>query len=98
MLQIIGWLGCFYLVVKAMEIWSSKSFRYETGKLKESAIYAVATALIGAVGFALWLSDQGSAFPPPAPTTTARDELSESIAQQCVKFAKNAEEAAACVK
>lgn len=98
MLQIIGWLGCFYLVVKALEIFASNNFRQETGKLKESAIYAVAIALAGAVSFAIWLSDQGSAFPMSAATNSTHDELSESIAQQCVKFAKTPEAAAECVK
>lgn len=61
MLQIVGWLGCVYLLVKSIEIFASSSFRTEAGKLKESAMIGALIAFWGAVGFAIWLSAQGSA-------------------------------------
>lgn len=68
MLQIMGWLGCLYLIVKGLEILSNKSHRNEAGGLTGAATLAVLAAFGGAVVFFFLLSAQASnmpsAFPP----------------------------------
>ena len=61
MLKIIGWLGCVYLIVKALEIGGSSSYRNERGELNGPAVVALIIALFSAVGFAFWLFVQGGA-------------------------------------
>lgn len=64
MLQLIGWLGCLYLVVKALEIAGNPQFRTEDGSLKATAMGAIILAWLGAIIFALALAEQGSAVRP----------------------------------
>lgn len=61
MLQIIGWLGCVYLFIKALEIASGSGHRNENGDLRSSAMAACGLAWFGSVGFAIWIFVQGSA-------------------------------------
>jgi len=63
MLQIIGWLGCVYLVVKACEILSNAQHRDEAGNLKRWALTGVVVAWLSAVAFLLLLNEQGRALP-----------------------------------
>lgn len=79
MLQIIGWLGCLYLVVKALEIIANPAYRDANGMMKSAAIWAALLAGFGAVGFALWLAAQGGAFPQQSSAERDSDELSASI-------------------
>lgn len=100
MLQIIGWLGCLYLVVKAMEIAASSSFRDELGHLKPFATGAILVAWIGAVGFALWLGAQGgilsqSRGEPVADYTTEKLKGAAG-GTACVMAAKTMEDIQAC--
>ena len=97
MLQIIGWLGCVYLLVKSLEIFSSSNFRNEAGKLKETAILAALVAFWGAVGFAIWLGSPEDS-PTELPGSAESEELDASIKQMCVKFAKTPEAAAECLR
>ena len=66
MLQIIGWLGCVYLFVKGLELFSSNSHRLPDGKLNSYAITGAIIAVVGSLIFALMLVGQGSASPFPA--------------------------------
>lgn len=59
MLQIIGWLGCVYLVVKALEIASNSNARDADGIMRGAAVFAVIIAAAGAIFFAGWLLIQG---------------------------------------
>jgi hypothetical protein len=59
MLQIIGWLGCLYLLIKGVEILSNSAYRTPEGWLKGSAVIAIALAFIGSIVFSIWLLVQG---------------------------------------
>lgn len=89
MLQIIGLLGCFYLLVKCFEIVGSQAHRNAEGNLVPPAVLAVSLAALGAIGFAFWLYEQGSAFDP---TVLAAAESGDS----CMESATTLEEALAC--
>lgn len=62
-LQIIGWIGCLYLVVKAFEIISSNEHRNAEGKLHTAGMVAAIIALLGALIFVLLLEGQVSNMP-----------------------------------
>jgi hypothetical protein len=62
MLQIIGLIGCLYLLVKGCEFYGNKGYRSEEGLLNGSATIGGLLSVIGSVGFALWLIGQGGAF------------------------------------
>ncbi|WP_132384833.1 hypothetical protein [Novosphingobium sp. PhB165] len=99
MLQIIGWLGCLYLVIKSLEIAANPAFRYENGILKGYAIIACILGWFGAVGFALWLGVQGAAIPALGNATaesSRESSLDASIREQCIQFAKTPEEILDC--
>jgi len=57
MLQIIGWMGCLYLVVKALEILSSNEHQTE-GKFHGTAQAAAVLAIVGAIVFVFLLQAQ----------------------------------------
>jgi len=59
MLQIVGWLGCFYLMIKALEFASGTNFRTEGGRMKDTAVVAALLAWFGGLAFAFWLFSQG---------------------------------------
>lgn len=94
MLQIIGWLGCFYLVVKALEIASSDSFRTSDGKMKDRAQVATWVAWGGAIAFALWLYVQGVR-PGDSGDTAPFEQLPQSKID-CINRAKTSDEILAC--
>lgn len=97
MLQIIGWLGCLYLVVKALEIAANPDYRDANGMMKPVAMGAAVLGWFGAVGFALWLAAQGGALPGKSEAEQASDDLTASITSQCIELAKTPEEVRACV-
>lgn len=94
MLQIIGWLGCFYLVVKSLEMAANPTFRDENGKMTPAALRVAFLGWIGAVGFALWLAAQGNAALTPKvgqPSTALTPSQIE-----CIENAKTPSATIAC--
>ncbi|MCD1589820.1 hypothetical protein K7H13_03460 [Qipengyuania citrea] len=63
MLQIIGWLGCLYLVVKAFELFSASKHRAEEGSWDTAAMVGGAIALVGAFFFLMLINGQVDAAP-----------------------------------
>lgn len=63
MLQIIGWLGCLYLVVKAFELCSASKHRQVDEKWDTAAMVGGAIALVGALAFFFMLNAQVDASP-----------------------------------
>ena len=64
MLQIIGWMGCLYLIIKALELYStSKARQNEDGNYDAMAMIAGAIALLGGVGFFIILNGQIDSMP-----------------------------------
>jgi len=63
MIQIVGFIGCLYLLVKAFEIMGSSAHRRESGSLNGAAVLAVLLAILGSVGFAFLLFAQGIVAP-----------------------------------
>ena len=87
MFQILGWLGCVYLVVKALEIGSSTVFRDEGGLMKLSAVAACAIAWMAAIIFAFLFYGQGAAMRSPMTgvfSQTSSDESVELPAQEAM--------------
>ena len=106
MLQIIGWLGCLYLVIKGFEISASSAFRDEHGKARSGATAACMLAWGGAVVFGIWLADQGVAFTSQPQTETPSlnggagvtpEELGLPVTD-CTAKAQTEEEMRACNK
>jgi hypothetical protein len=62
MLQIIGWLGCLYLLVKGCEIVANKGNRSAEGHLHGGAVIGAGLAFVGAPIFMLLLLAQAGAF------------------------------------
>ena len=92
-IQIIGWLGCLYLIVKGLEIASSSAFRNEHGNARSGATAACMVAWIGALVFAVWLllqGDAGGAGQEAAETTMSQSKT------DCISNAKTADEVIAC--
>jgi hypothetical protein len=88
MLQIIGWLGCLYLIVKALEIAGSADsyepheVNAEKQVLRLPAVFAISLAVVGALGFGIWLKFQGSALEVGAmQTETAELERQNECAE-----------------
>ena len=67
MLQIVGWLGCVYLFVKAFEIGSSSAHRDEKGEVNSPAAIAIAVSAVASIGFAVWILLQGAAIDSASP-------------------------------
>jgi hypothetical protein len=65
MLQLIGWLGCVYLIVKALEISANPAFKKEAGSadVNSVALAAIGLAFVAAIVFALLFWGQGAALP-----------------------------------
>lgn len=99
MIQIIGFLGCLYLLVKALEIASSSAFKDQAGSVDATAKTAIALAVAGAVGFAIWLLAQGGAFAIPDPASTPDASIGEMMSQskvECINNAKSQDQVLAC--
>lgn len=62
MLQIIGWLGCAYMLLKVFEIIGSSAHRKEDGRLNDASCWACVFAIFSAGAFAVWLLAQGNQF------------------------------------
>ena len=59
MLQIIGWMGCLYLLVKALELFSDgKARRNDDGSNDVAAMIGGFVAILGAIGFFVMLNAQ----------------------------------------
>ncbi len=58
MIQIIGWMGCFYLVVKACELFSQAIPSGEETNKHKIAAFGGVLSLIGAVMFYFMLGEQ----------------------------------------
>jgi hypothetical protein len=86
LLQIIGWLGCVYLLVKGLELASSSAHRTADGKMHITAIIAAVIAFISALIFIFLFNGQASSSPfgsgstslgstyDPSPSTLNIDE------------------------
>lgn len=59
MLQIIGWIGCVLMAIKALELISNPAYRDETGALNWHIVVAAMLAGFGSIGFAVLLYAQG---------------------------------------
>lgn len=91
MLQIIGWLGCVYLMVKALEIGSATVHRDKLGDMTPTAVVAVLVAGGGALAFGVWLFVQGGGL---AVETESPDLISAQV--ECVTKAATSQERLAC--
>lgn len=101
MLQIIGWLGCVYLVVKALSIaGSSDSYRPDPArpgeeKMRTLAFWACAIAWVAAFVFALWILIQGGAI-AEASGLGYSGVPSYSSYSECLADADTADQVSAC--
>ena len=71
MLQIIGWIMCLYLVVKACELLSMDTDEHRFSR--HTATAGAVTALIGAAGFLVLINQQVSQ------SAAAQDQMNASI-------------------
>ncbi|QDP55568.1 MAG: hypothetical protein Unbinned273contig1001_59 [Prokaryotic dsDNA virus sp.] len=62
MLQIIGWLGCAYLLLRSVQMGFSRDMQDENGKMRDGATYTMIIGIVAAAGFAFWLGAQGGQF------------------------------------
>lgn len=98
MLQIIGWLGCFYLLIKGLEIGNSQQFRAENGRVSNAGALIAVLTIFGAIGFGAALLLQGDAFPNRSSSAVGSGDLQAAELSKCIEDAKNPEAAAECVK
>jgi hypothetical protein len=61
MLQIIGWMGCVYLLVKCFEFWGSSAYKKEDGSFNGVAAAGSVVAMLAAIVFFFTLNAQASA-------------------------------------
>ncbi len=94
MLQIIGWMGCFYLLIKALELAGSNSQKDAEGSIKPFAYVTVVLCLLGAIVFAFLFAAQGSVLQQSGTGPTG---LSQSVVE-CISNPETdtMEEIAAC--
>lgn len=97
MLQIIGWMGCIYLLVKGFEFLANAGYRNEAGRLKVIAGAAVAIAWLSAAVLFVLLNIQSGSFNrgEALPPGTYPDGKSAAW-QRCIEQATNADEAIRC--
>ena len=106
MLQIIGWLGCVYLIIKGLEIASNIGNRTENGELRGTASAAIIISYLFAFIFAVWLYAQGGAMGSSASnmsSVNAGIDISKygsgpSAYLACNNDAKNLDEKVECGK
>lgn len=106
MLQIIGWLGCAYLIVKALEMNARPDFREHNGRLAARALWAISLAILFAGVFVIWLALQGGSFIAPTAATAGEAALASPPADtqvtqaqvNCIANAKTGDESLACTK
>ena len=67
MIQLIGFLGCFYVFIRGLDIVAqSDADRHKETRFARKLIGGV--ACVGALGFAYFFIEQGQAMPPlPSP-------------------------------
>ena len=97
MLQIIGWMGCVYLLVKGVEFIAHAGYRNEAGHMKITAVAAAVIAWLSAAILFVLLNIQSGSFNggDTAPPGTYPADKSAAW-QRCIERATNAAEAAAC--
>ena len=93
-LQIIGWLGCFYLAFRAVQMGVDRSFRNAEGQVPAEVGLVIMLGIVGAIGFAVWFGNQGSAISQPSPSLP-KDELTQEEIN-CIIDARTTEETLAC--
>lgn len=102
MLQLIGWMGCIYLLVKGLEFFASSAYRDENGALKSSATIAIAVAWLGAAAMFFAFTVQGFSMSGSGAAGLTASEVEDRYPEKsaawhdCVTAAKDAVEAAAC--
>lgn len=79
MLQIIGWIGCFYLVIKGIEFIGSNSFRTPDGQITKTASTAALLCFAGAAGFFFVLQYQVSSSRPTLSDLTRTGSSFENL-------------------
>jgi hypothetical protein len=78
MLQLIGWLGCIYLAVKALSFAASREYRTEAGHLTGYAALAIFLSWFAVIGFAIAFYIQGSAATDAFQTTSTPFDIQYS--------------------
>lgn len=99
MIQLIGWLGCLYLLVKSLEIVSSSAHRTENGKLKATARVAALLGVAGSIVFFYLILSHGFSGPPSIGDVNDDTPPASSpnvIVNDCTAKARNDEEMRAC--
>lgn len=83
MLQIIGWLGCAYLLLRSVQMGFSRDMQDENGKMRDGAQYLMMIGIVVAVVFAFWLGAQGGQFEtrPGLAELTQRADEAERVAE-----------------
>jgi hypothetical protein len=95
MLQIIGFLGCAYMIVKALEMTARPDFRNENGFLNGSAVLAIAIAWVAAAVFTIWLLIAGAQV--SGAISAGADSATMSQREiDCINGAKGSDEILAC--
>lgn len=97
MIQIIGFLGCAYMLLKAFEMLGNSSLRHEHGGLKEQASIAIGIAFASSLFFAAWLIIQGSEV--SSITSISESPTEEPMSQSrmdCINGAADADAVLAC--
>lgn len=92
MIQIIALMGCFYLLVKALEIAGRRDSCNAEGQLSPNSLWAIVLCWIGAIGFAVWILFQGLAIQQATSETV---QASQSMIS-CINSAATQEEMLAC--
>lgn len=75
MLQIIGWMGCFYLALKGYENLSRERNRNSPEEAEGRARKLAIATWIGAAVFAAWLYMQANGMLDPEPVIPDRIDL-----------------------
>lgn len=99
LIQLIGWLGCLYLLVKSLEIASSSAHRTEDGKLKATARVAALLGVAGSIVFFYLILSHGFSGPPSRADMSDESPPASSsnvIVNDCTAKARNDEEMMAC--
>jgi hypothetical protein len=60
MLQILGWLGCFYLIIKGLHIIASAD-QSKAKSTQNALAFTGALAILGAIGFFILINEQAKA-------------------------------------
>lgn len=96
MLQLLGWLGCLYLLVKGLAMIGDLTLVDGDGERHPATNIAIMLAIAGAVVFAIFFAVQGNAMPDLGLAASSQPAPMDGDYAACLEQATTIEQMSAC--